>query len=315
MKNIEINRHQPYYRIFEILPGFITWSIFIVPVILALYAPQLLAVIIIIYAVYWLLKALIMSARLIVGYKQYKKDAKKDWTKLLTRDYSKNWKNIYHLIITTTYKESFETLKYSLDAIARSDYPKNKIIFVLASEERAAEIGKANARRLKKEFGDKFFHFAHFEHPKDLPGEVVGKGPNVAYAGHQILKFVRSQKIKPENIIVTTLDSDHRPHEKYLAALTYAYLSSPDKKHKAINHCQCFLIIFGMFLFPLDQFLLVVPFGKSLSQLVPIASEILPLMLNHLMPSWKLIFGLQKLLWKMDISFGDHFFVLMAIIR
>jgi len=240
MKNIEINRNQKYYRIFEIFPGFTTWLILIMPVVLSLYAPKILAVFVIIFAVYWLLKALVMSARLIVGYKIYKKDAKKDWLDLLQRDYEKPWKDIYHVVITAAYKESFETIKYSLEAIKQSEYPNNKIIFVLATEERAKDIGRANAKRLKKIFGNDFFHFAHFEHPQNLPGEVVGKGPNINYAGHKILKFIKSKKLNPENVLVTTLDSDHRPHKKYFAALTHAYLSSEDRKHKSFQPIPMF---------------------------------------------------------------------------
>lgn len=240
MQNIEINRHQKYYRFFEILPGLVTWLAFIVPVVLSFCAPKFLAVLVIIYAVYWLLKALVMSARLIVGYRIYKNDAKKNWLKLLKKDHNKSWQNIYHVVITATYKESFATLKYSLEEIKKSEYPKNKIIFVLATEEKAKDIGRSNVKKLKKIFGNDFYHFAHFEHPQNISGEVVGKGPNINYAGHKILKFIQGKKISPKNVLVTTLDSDHRPHKKYFAALTYAYLSSPNRKYKSYQPIPMF---------------------------------------------------------------------------
>ncbi len=240
MKNVEINRKLPYYMFFEILPGLTTWLVFIIPIILSIWAPAYLAVIVIIFAVYWLLKALVMSARLIVGYKAYKKDAMRDWQKILKRDHNPSWKNIYHLVIIATYKESYETLKYSLESLKKSEYPLNKIILVLATEEKAKEIGRENANKLRKEFGNDFYHFAHFEHPQDLPGEVVGKGPNMDYAAHQILGFIKDKKLKPENVLVTTLDSDHRPHKKYFAALTHAYLSADDRKHKSYQPIPMF---------------------------------------------------------------------------
>jgi cellulose synthase/poly-beta-1,6-N-acetylglucosamine synthase-like glycosyltransferase len=240
MKNIEINRHQKYYRFFEILPGITTWAIFIFPVWMSYHNPEILMVLVIIYAVYWLLKALVMSTRLIVGYKKYKNDAEKNWTQILDRDFRKNWEDIYHVVIVASYKESYETLKYSFEAIASSQYPQDKIIVVLATEERAMDIGRDNAQKISQEFGNKFHYFLHSEHPKDLPNEVVGKGPNINYAAKKILKYIDKQGINHENVLVTTLDSDHRPHKKYFSALTYSYLSTEDRKHKSYQPIPMF---------------------------------------------------------------------------
>ena len=238
MKNIEINRQQPYYRFFEILPGAITWLLFIMPVVLSLYAPKILASIVIVYAIYWLLKALIMSYRLIVGYKKYNKDVTINWIDQCKA--IKGADDIYHLVIMAEYKEPYKTLLYSIEAIARSKHPLDKIIFVLASEERGREISRPNAKKLKALFGDKFFHFAHFEHPSNLPNEVVGKGANMYYSAKQILPFLDKHHIKYENVIVTTFDADHRPHPQYFSALTYAFLTSPDPMHKSYQPLPMF---------------------------------------------------------------------------
>lgn len=240
MKNIEINRHIPYYQFFEILPGLTTWLVFLIPVILSIWAPSFLAIVVIVFSVYWLVKALVMSARLIYGYKAYKKDAMQDWQKILERDHKDTWKDIYHVVIIANYKECYETLKYSFEQIKNSEYPTKKIIMIFATEEKAKDIGRANAKKLEKEFGKYFYHFAHYEHPENIPGEVVGKGPNINYAGHEMLKYIRKQKIKPENILVTTLDADHRPHKKYFAALTHGYLSADDRKHKSFQPIPMF---------------------------------------------------------------------------
>jgi len=240
MKTIEINHQQKYYRIWEIFPGFCTWFIFVMAIVLSIYASKLFASLIIIYAVYWLLKALIMSIRLIVGYKQYKENISMDWLKKCKNNV-KNWEDVYHVVITATYKESFETLKYSLESICKANYPSKKIIFVLATEGRAKEIGRNNAKKLMNIFGSRFFHFAHIEHPANLPNEVVGKGANITYAAKEILKFIDAKKIPHDNVVVTTLDADHRPDRQYFAVLTYKYLLSNNRTHKSYQPLPMFL--------------------------------------------------------------------------
>lgn len=245
MKNIEINRQQPYYRFFELLPGIITWGIFAASVVLSFIKPEFFAVLIIIFSTYWLLKAFVMSARLIASYKIYKKDIHINWKercqkKFGSNNLTKNWQDVYHVVITACYKESFETLDYSLEAIRKSDYPLDKIIFVLATEERAKEIGQDNANKLQKKYGNLFYKFIHSQHPVNLPDEIAGKGANITYAAKKALKFIENKKIPIENVMVTTFDADHRPHKHYFSAMTYAYLDTKDPIYKSYQPLPMF---------------------------------------------------------------------------
>jgi cellulose synthase/poly-beta-1,6-N-acetylglucosamine synthase-like glycosyltransferase len=56
-----------------------------------------------------------------------------------------------------------------------------------------------------------------------MPNEVRGKGGNITYAGHRLAQLVKENTIDPSHVLVTTLDSDNRPHPQYLAGLTYVY--------------------------------------------------------------------------------------------
>jgi len=240
MKNIEINRQEKYYRILEIFPGFTTWMVFIMSVVLSLYAPKFFASLVIIYAVFWLLKALIMSARLIVGYTKYRKTEKINWLIKCQNKYT-SWQDVYHLVIIAAYKESYETLKYSIEALKEINYPKDKIILVLATEERAKEIGRNNAKRLLSEFKNSFYHFANIEHPANLPNEVIGKGANITYAAKEIIKFIDEKKLPHENIMVSTFDSDHRPHKEYFGVLSYQFLNTNKSKYKSFQPLPMFI--------------------------------------------------------------------------
>jgi cellulose synthase/poly-beta-1,6-N-acetylglucosamine synthase-like glycosyltransferase len=64
----------------------------------------------------------------------------------------------------------------------------------------------------------------------DMENEVIGKGGNITFAGRRHQKWLKQQGIDPQKVIVTTLDSDNRPHPNYLAALTYTYCLCPEPK-------------------------------------------------------------------------------------
>ncbi len=138
---------------------------------------------------------------------------------------------IYHLVFVATYTEELDTLRPSFEALAASEYAKERLIVVLATEGRDAKRARENARALKKEYGRKFAKLIVTEHPDGIVGETKGKGSNISWAGRQAIKEIDKLKIPYEHVLVTTLDADHRPHPQYFAALTYAYMLSPDRKH------------------------------------------------------------------------------------
>ena len=51
----------------------------------------------------------------------------------------KKWQEVYHLIILPMYKEGIDIVKPTLQALAGSNYPPDKMIVVLAIEERVGE--------------------------------------------------------------------------------------------------------------------------------------------------------------------------------
>lgn len=241
MPIIEINRNKKFYRFWEMIPGILCWSVFIIPIILSFFYPFLIAGLIIIFALYWLIKSIVMSIRLIVGYSNYKKTIRIDWLKKCQHsDLNDKFQNVYHLMILATYKEGLETLRTSIRALTSSNYPMKKIIFVLATEERDKDNAQKYANILKKEFANIFYEFIVTEHPKNILGEVKGKGANITYSAKEVLKFIQTKKINPNNIIVTTLDADNRVHPEYLSSLTYHYLIDADPLHKSYQPIPMF---------------------------------------------------------------------------
>ncbi|MDZ4247706.1 MAG: hypothetical protein U1D32_00285, partial [Patescibacteria group bacterium] len=62
---------------------------------------------------------------------------------------------IHHLVFVATYTEDLETLRPTFQAIVESAYDPERLIIVLATEERDKARARANARTLKREFGRK----------------------------------------------------------------------------------------------------------------------------------------------------------------
>ena len=147
--DIEINRKKKFYRLYEFLPGILTWLAFILPIIFSIFYPVFIASLIIIYALVWLIRAIMMSVRLIIAYKKYKKNVKIDWFLRTKEKFASRWKDIYHVAILATYKEDIETLQHSLKALAQSNYDTKKIIFVLATEERDKDNVRIIAKSLQ----------------------------------------------------------------------------------------------------------------------------------------------------------------------
>lgn len=266
------NERTSFYRFFEMLPGILSWTILISPFILSLLSPSLIAYFVITYVIVWFFKGIGMNVRVMQGWSTMQKHMAMDWSALLT-DLNKalvqkdphgdsathSWHtnnlrrlaeggaalpyavdDIIHAVIVATYNESRETLEPTIEALLASDYNMERVIFILAYEERGGAEVDAQSQELIKKYGGRFMHAAAVMHPKDTPGEVIGKGGNITYAGRWLETYVAQEKIDPMRVVVTTLDSDNRPHRNYLAAVTYTYLSCPDPKASSFQPIPMF---------------------------------------------------------------------------
>jgi len=267
MKNIEIpfNRERgKRYRFFEALPGILSWSMLALPFVLSLISVQVAAMFVLIYLLINFCRAVAAALRTMEGYSIMTKHQKFDWQGMLDEletgktpehhgrfprwhyDAMKRYwlrreqddeqrhvlpSEIVHAIIVATYKESREILEPTIQSILAGEYDMKKVILILAYEERGGPDTAIRSKELIKEYKGKFMDALAVEHPKDIPGEIIGKGGNVTYAGRELEKYLAKHKIDPLRVMVTTLDADNRPHKKYLAALSYVYTVAPDPVH------------------------------------------------------------------------------------
>lgn len=148
---------------------------------------------------------------------------------------------VYHAVLVMAYNEGEEVLAPSIEAIKNSTFPMSRTIVVLGYEERGGEDMENTAKKLEKRFGKDFYKFMIVKHPDGIPGEIKGKGPNLCYAGGALLKYVKSEKIPVENVIVTSLDSDNRMSEKYLDYVAYEFVTRPNRQKLSYQPVSLFM--------------------------------------------------------------------------
>lgn len=235
------------YRIFEIFPGVASWLTILLCFFLSIFKPFWAAIFIMVFVIYWLFRVIYFSFLLRASYKEMEENEKIDWIEKLNQleRYSlavEDWREIYHLVIFPTYKESLEIVRDTFTSLLESDYPKDKFVVVLSCEERGGETIKKIGETIEKEFGDKFFKFLLTFHPANLPSEIAGKGSNDAWASREVKeKIIDKLKIPYQNIIVSSLDADTKIFPKYFSCLTYNYLTCDDPLHSSFQPTPLFL--------------------------------------------------------------------------
>ncbi len=230
--DIQDLKERRLYRFFETLPGLISLGTLLGVLVLSWLFPVQVAIFIISFCFYYLFRIIYFSIHQVAGYFKVKKHLSMDWMSELKKiknplvSSEQAWKNIYHLIILPTYQEDLKIIKESLDSLVDSDYPKEKLIVVLAIEERAGVKAKETASLIEKKYASKFLKFLVTIHPDNIKNEIAGKGSNVAYAGKKAReKIIDVLKIPYENILISSFDIDTKVYPQYFSCLTWYYLT------------------------------------------------------------------------------------------
>lgn len=220
-------RDRYLYRLFECVPGFLSWGTIIGAVLLSYFAPIAAAIFIIIFDLYWLLKTIYLSIHLHHNWKRMRENLKVDWHKMLS---SLKHEEIWHMVILPFYNESEEVISKTVNAIAESHYDHKKMIIVLASEEKAGSHGKHVGKHIEEKYGALFGHFILTSHPAGVPGELAGKGSNITFAAKETRDLILNKNgIDYKNVLVSAFDIDTVVYSKYFQCLTWHFLTAPNR--------------------------------------------------------------------------------------
>ena len=265
---IPVGKRTRKYRFFERVPAIVSYGAIITLVVLSIVSPVLAAAYLLVVILSMFIKIFGITYHMIVGRSRMDKVSVLNWSKRLadledpTASYdrlsshggsdevglSQHLENlrlmaaaedgffpkpsqVYNALIIPAYNEPYDVIEPALRSVIDTTYDKKRMIVVFAYEERGGKDIKETAERLKKEFGSHFYAFETVEHPKGIPGEVVGKGGNITYSGRWLQEYLVQQDIPFKDVIVTTMDCDNKPHKSYFDYLTYEYIVREDRKH------------------------------------------------------------------------------------
>ena len=223
----------PYlrYRLYEILPGALTWGVLALGTILSFIKPLWVIYFIIVFDMYWVFRVAYFSIFLVLSWRKFQKSVRVRWMPQVEK--KTGWKELYHLVFLPMYDEDVHVVRTTLKHLAEGSFPPNRIMIVLAGEGRKEDHFKKVVAEVLPEFKQAFFKFWTTVHPVGLPDEIPGKGSNLNYAGQIIQKEIDKLGIPYEGVIASTFDVDTVVHPEYMAYLTHEYLSIPDPTHAA----------------------------------------------------------------------------------
>jgi hypothetical protein len=264
------------YRFFEMLPAVLSYGMLVLLVVLSLISPLLAAIYLLLVIISVLVKAVGIAAHTISGRDRLNRAQNVDWHNRLleledpkasyeriTSSHSSGFgfeahkenlrlmaadpdvfpkpSTLYNAVIIAAYNESYEVLEPTIQSVADTTFDNDKLIIVLAYEARGGEAMKATILKLQKKFAHTFKALLVIEHPDKLPNEVAGKGGNITYAGFFLKDWVQKQDIAFKDVVITTLDSDNRPHATYFDYVAYEYVVHEDRKHLSYQPIALFM--------------------------------------------------------------------------
>jgi hypothetical protein len=140
-----------------------------------------------------------------------------------------SWMDVHHTVVIPTYDESIQVLRTTMQALTKTDFPKDRIHVVVGFEERAGEAARLRAQTLTEEFSGHFGTFLTSFHPDGLAGEKRVKSANATWAIRQLEEELTEKGITVPQVLVSNVDSDTVLPPHYFSQLTHVFLTQPDR--------------------------------------------------------------------------------------
>lgn len=273
---LPLGKRTKKYRLFEMVPGILSLTVISLLFILSWFNTALASMYLLLVILIALARAVVIATHTVRGYRHLMGAQKVDWHRRLIDlehpadslvneqkhhssqfgqathlrnlraivadpEYYPKPSQLRHAVIVAAYNESIEVIEPTIKSLLATTIDSKQLIVALAYEQRGGEGIKQTAKTLKARYGDQFGMFYTVEHPKDLPDEVVGKGGNITYAGEFLARELKKKKINFDDVIVTTLDCDNRPHPVYFDYVSYEYIVHTNRQNLSYQPISLFL--------------------------------------------------------------------------
>lgn len=228
ISNFVKNNEKKVQRLFEIMPGFISWNLIIFPYWGIFLIPKVVAYFMLTYNFYWFYQSFQIAISGIVSHIRIQAAMQYDWMRDVKN--LKKLEKVQNFVIVCTYKEPLYILERTFKSLASQTLPKENLTVVLAMEKKEDKKERQEkAKALKKKFS-KYFKSLYVTVHEIKEGEIAGKASNERYAAIWIKQNVIDKKKADINYsIVTSCDADHVYHKNHFAALTYKFLTNKER--------------------------------------------------------------------------------------
>ncbi len=234
LPRIGIRRRELAKRALECVPAAVTLTVITSLVWGPLLAPMVFVFAILAFHVYWMYRSQMNGLHAVKGYLLLKRHRKTDWKRQYEDDRAAgkpclDWDDIRHIVIIPNYTEAAEKLRMSLDSLAASE-EADRLVVVLAMEEREAEAGRTRANILISEYTGRVAMIFATYHPWGIPGEVAGKASNEDWAGREAKRVLVDRGGHDiDNVTITSCDADTVFDPKYFSCLSYGFATHPQR--------------------------------------------------------------------------------------
>lgn len=123
------------YRIYEILPGALVWSVLLSGFVLSFVKPLWVIFFVILFDLYWVFRVVYFVFYLLLSWRSYEMTKKVQWMEKVTTLGPKA-EDYIHCVFLPVYNEDEGVVRETLDALLDSSFPSKRMIVVLAGEER-----------------------------------------------------------------------------------------------------------------------------------------------------------------------------------
>lgn len=231
MRNFIEGNEAKVQRLLEIFPGATTWFIILFPIWGTFVIPYVVAYAVLAFNVFWFYRSFKAAAFGVWGYLKVRRHEKIDWEEKFAPEkdkYDLAWDDVYHVVIIPNATESVRTLRNTLSHLLCQDIGAEKLLIVLAMEERVADH-REKIDILLNEFKGKFGRLWATVHPKNIPGEIIGKAANETWAARRAKEMLLQEGLDLSKLTLTSCDADAVFHRKYFSSLTYHFISSKSR--------------------------------------------------------------------------------------
>lgn len=218
-------------RRYEILPAVLSWTTLLALLALSIWFPAAVAVFVVLFDLFWFLKTVYLFFHLRYSFIEMKRVMAVDWAEALAaldregrgRILSQE---VWHLVVLPMFREPASLVRETVANLARARYGRERMMVVLATEERGGEEDAETAAAALREFTSSFAAFHVARHPAGISGELPGKGSNETWAAKEaVARLVDARRIPYDRVIVSVFDIDTRPGPDYFAVLTHRFLT------------------------------------------------------------------------------------------